>query len=393
MRVRRQISSALIFTSFRCHNPAVNSDGEESSFVPGLKLAEGFFEEEVEPILKSRFPDLPYSAALIGSGSEVLEFDTKMSTDHHWGPRVMLFLSGDDFRSRREPIRVALSNELPPTYLGYSTNFSEPDPEDHGTQLLQPAISGTVNHRVETYTIGGFFSGYMNVDISRKLKSVDWLTLPHQKLRSIVSGGIFHDDLGLQRIRERFSWYPHDVWLYVLASGWARIGQEEHLMGRAGYVRDEIGSGLIGSRLVRDVMRLAFLMEQEYPPYPKWYGTAFARLKSGAKLGPILANVLHSTTWQERESHLCQAYEIIAKMHNDLKITDPVPDKVSQFFGRPFKIIGGEKIAIAIIERVGDPEIVLHAKRSPIGSIDMISDNTDLLEDQLLAGKLKAIYR
>ena len=68
------------------HNP---------QFVPGLKLAEGFFHEEVLPILKAHYPSLQYSAALIGSGSEILGFDTDMSADHHWGPRTVLFLCPD----------------------------------------------------------------------------------------------------------------------------------------------------------------------------------------------------------------------------------------------------------------------------------------------------------
>ena len=58
-------------------------------------------------------------------------------------------------------------------------------------------------------------------------------------------------------------------------------------MGRAGFVNDEIGSALIGSRLVRDIMRLTFLMEREYPPYAKWFGTAFSCLKSGGSLAPV----------------------------------------------------------------------------------------------------------
>ena len=332
-----------------------------------------------------------YSAALIGSGSEVLEFDTEMSADHHWGPRVMLFLPPDDFKSKTDAIRTVLSKELPPAYLGYSTNFSEP--EDNGVQLMQPVSGGPVNHRVATYTLDGFFLKYMNIHIGKQLAPADWLTLPQQKLRSITAGRVFHDDLGLEKIRSCFSWYPHDVWLYILASGWARIGQEEHLMGRAGFVDDEIGSALIGSRLVRDLMRLAFLMEKAYPPYAKWFGTAFSRLKSAKELAPILTNVLHSESWQERESHLCLAYEILAKMHNDLKITEPVSPEVSQFWSRPFKIIGGEKLANTIIARITDPEIVPLTKRSLLGSIDMISDNTDVLEDQSIRTKLKALYK
>lgn len=125
-------------------------------FVRGLTLVEGFFNEAVEPILKSHYPDLSYSAVLIGSGSEVLGLDDEMSTDHHWGPRAMLFLSPDDFKSNRDAIRTVLTNELPAIYKGYSTNFSEPNPEDNNVQLMQPADSDQVNHRVETYTIAWY---------------------------------------------------------------------------------------------------------------------------------------------------------------------------------------------------------------------------------------------
>ncbi len=41
-------------------------------------------------------------------------------------------------------------------------------------------------------------------------------------------------------------------------------------------IGDEVGSALIGSRLVRDIMRLCFLMEQTYAPYAKWFGECSA---------------------------------------------------------------------------------------------------------------------
>ena len=69
---------------------------KKPTFVSGLKLAEGFFQQVVLPILNSHMPKLEYSAALIGCGSEILGFDTEMSTDHHWGPRAMLFLRPRD---------------------------------------------------------------------------------------------------------------------------------------------------------------------------------------------------------------------------------------------------------------------------------------------------------
>ena len=362
-------------------------------FVPGLKLAQGFFHEEVEPILESHYPGLRYSATLIGSGSEVLGFDTDMSVDHHWGPRVMLFLRPDDFKSRRDDIRTTLSSALPISYLGYSTNFSEPNPEDNGVQVLQPVASGPVNHRVEMYTLDGFFLSYMGIQIDRELEPADWLTLPHQKLRSITAGRVFRDNLGLEEIRARFSWYPHDVWLYILASAWARIGQEEHLMGRAGLADDEISSAIIGARLVRDIIRLAFLMERQYAPYAKWLGTAFAQLESAERLAPVLTSTLHAVSWEQRESSLCLAYEILAQMHNELGITEPVSARVSQFWGRPFRVIGGDRFTRAIMQRIKDPQIISLTQRRPIGSVDLWSDSTDLLEDESLRSCLVALYR
>ena len=65
-------------------------------FIKGLKLSELFFNEAVQPILSTHFPQLELSAGRLDFGSEVLGFDTPMSRDHHWGPRVMLFLRKED---------------------------------------------------------------------------------------------------------------------------------------------------------------------------------------------------------------------------------------------------------------------------------------------------------
>ena len=61
-------------------------------FIPGLKLAELFYEEAVKPILEGKFPRLIYAAARLGYGSEVLGYDDEMSRDHDWGPRFTIFL-------------------------------------------------------------------------------------------------------------------------------------------------------------------------------------------------------------------------------------------------------------------------------------------------------------
>ena len=362
-------------------------------FIPGLELSRQFFEQAVRPVVDSSAPKLQYAAALIGSGSEVLGFDDEMSSDHHWGPRVMLFLNETDHVSKRELIDSALRQQLPAAFLGYSTHFSEPDPNDNNVQRLVEGEPGSINHRVEISTLRNYLLSYLNFDIDIEIEPADWLTFPEQKLRTIAGGEVFHDEIGMRRALDRFNYYPHDVWLYLLASGWNRIGQEEHLMGRAGMVGDELGSALVGARLVRDIMRLCFLMEREYAPYPKWFGTAFRQLKCASTIAPHLEAALRSPTWKERESHLVPAYEIIAAMHNDLRITEPLPAESAHFFGRPFKVINligdfSEKIR----SHIKDPEVMRIAASKLIGSIDQFSDNTDLLSDPRRRSLIKALY-
>jgi hypothetical protein len=349
------------------------------SFVPGLHLSRSFFEQAVRPIISNIAPDLKYAGALIGSGSEVLGFDDEMSSDHHWGPRVMLFVSESDISSK-PAIDTALRDRLPTSFMGYPTNFSSPNPDDNNTQLMIEVETGPINHRVDIFTIREYLLAYLNFDIEGEIAAADWLTFPEQKLRSLSSQNIFHDEIGLREVLERFKYFPHDIWLYLLASCWNRISQEEHLMGRAGMAGGEIGSALIASRLVRDIMRLCFLMERTYAPYPKWFGKAFGELKCGADLSPHLESVLRSAGWRERESHLVRAYELVASMHNELGITDERPARAEGFFGRPFKVIelvGG--FSKSIVAKIADPEVKRIAEKGLIGNIDQVSDNTDVV--------------
>ncbi len=176
----------------------------------------------------------------------------------------------------------------------------------------------------------------------------------------------------MEETRRRFEYYPQDVWLYLLATAWTRIGQEEHLMGRAGQVGDEIGSSLIAARLVRDLMRLWFLMEKQYAPYPKWFGTAFSKLQGAAELITIFQKVLKVEAWTERQEYLAQAYEIAAVKHNTLKITEPIGEKRSYFHDRPFLVIGAGQFADAIIARITEPILGKLTGQRLIGSLDQL---------------------
>jgi len=358
-------------------------------FIPGLKLSKYFFEESIEPLMRQAFPGLSYSAARLEWGSDVIGFDTPMSMDHGWGPKMTLFLDENDFPVHHDRLQTYFAHHLPFEIRGFPTNFAEPY-ADGG--VISPKTTHPIHHMITITTPERFFQEYLGVNIHQPLTPEIWLTLPQQRLRTIRAGQIFHDGLGtLEDIRQRFHWYPHDVWFYLMANQWQRIDQDEPFIGRTGIVDDELGSRLIAARLIRDLMALAFLMEKTYAPYRKWFGTAFNQLKSAPTLTPLFDAILNSQDWKERESHLSQAYCRMAEHHNALSITPFINPEVSHFYHRPFLVPHAARFADALLAEISDPNVKCLPPH--LGSLDQLSDNTEVLDDISCCQQLRILYR
>jgi hypothetical protein len=342
-----------------------------TTFIPGTELSRRFYDEAVRPLLRSHFPHLVYAAAHLGPGSDVLGFDTEMSTDHDWGPRFFLFLREEDMHLQSR-IDALLREQLPTVFYGYPVSISQ-------TADAQQSERGVLDHRVNITTLRSMLLDHLDYDLDQPLMPADWLSISSQQLREWTTGAVHHDGIGtLTNLRSHLHWYPTDVWLYLLAAGWHRLAQEEHLMPRAGFVGDELGSALIGSRLVRDVMSLCFLYEKHYAPYPKWFGTAFRQLTCAADITPFLWRATQAATWQAREEALCDAYIFLASIHNAAGITEPLETATRSFFGRPFTVIMADRFADALRAAIGAPDVQRIAAQSLLGSIDQFSDSTDL---------------
>lgn len=365
----------------------------EPPFVPGLELARRFYHEIVQPMLSARCPKLRYSAARIGPGSDVLGFDTPRSRDHDWGPKFDLFLHPDGFADAKAELDRIFQENLPLRFLGYSVRFKEGLEPDGKLSTSLNHDDATGRHGIRILTLESFSIDYLNWRPTTILTHADWLTIPSQHLRTIAVGGVFHDGLGLEEMRATLRWYPKDVWLFMLACGWRRISQEEHLMPRAGEAGDELGSRIIASRLVRDLMRICLLMEKEYPPYPKWFGTAFSRLRCAAILTPLFEQTLNAGDWKERQEALGRAYEEVTKLHNALGITKEVDPRTSQFFERPFTVIWGHRFMDVLKTEINDMWLLKLLAQHPIGSVDQFVDNTDALYPSLRLGFRDGVYR
>jgi hypothetical protein len=357
-----------------------------ASFIPGLELASVYYAEVVRPLLDEEFPLLRYTAARIGHGSEVLGFDSSRSTDHDWGPRLQVFLSdADEAAGLGGRVSDMLTARLPAEFRGYPTVF--------------PRSSAPGAHPSHWVTVAGlrqWLSRALGFDPTRPIGLSDWLSAPTQVLAEITGGEVFHDGLadgaasrgskhrvsGLGAVRAALAWYPRDIWLYVMACQWQRIEQEEAFPGRCAEAGDDLGSAIVTTRLVRDLMRLVLLMQRRYPPYSKWLGTAVARTAAADQLLPALTAAVSAANWPDRERAMSAAYEAAARLHNAIGVTPPVDPAVRPtFYDRPYAVPEAGRFVRALRDQVSAEEV----RQLPlIGAVDQFIDNTDAIGDSAL---------
>jgi hypothetical protein len=339
--------------------------------IQGIELSRRFYGEVVSPWLAREFPSLRHAAALVGYGSELLGFDDAMSRDHDFGPRLQLYLAEADFAMLGRTLADRFADVAPESFLGVRSKIGRP-------VRLEDGACSDERHGLEIWTLRKALDHWLAVDLDFPSDAIGWLGLAEQRLLGLTAGAVFRDDSGaLSELRRQLAYVPDDVWLYKLACQWRRIAEEQAFVGRTGFVGDELGSRVIAARLVRDVMRLAFLIERTYAPYPKWLGAAFSRLPCANQLSPILDRVLAAPDWRLREGALADAYLIGADLHRARGLPGRFQPRIGPYFERPFRVINADEISAAIRAEIRDPAL----RALPmIGSLDQVTDSTPVIE-------------
>lgn len=359
-----------------------------AEFINGMELCRRFFDQAAAPILRNNFPELVYTAGLIGYGSDVLGYDDEISTDHMWGPRFYLFLSEGDIGLSRQIMSI-FSKQLPPEFLGYSVNFSTPDPNDNGIRHSELSTNGTVSPLIFIQTFKDYISGYMGVKNFCSLSATDWLAFSEHKLLSLTCGKLFHDGLNLGAALEKISFYPDDVKLYLIASNWSLIAEEQAFVKRCHDVGDEIGSVLACSRIVERLMRLSFLYCEKYAPYSKWFGTAFKELPVSDEIKTAILNAVAAKDISTRENNIVKAQKLLADLHNSLAITEFVDVEIQNYFGREIKVIFADRIANAAIAALAGTVF----EHFPfIGTMSEVSNFVTLSDNPAYRKNIKSLY-
>ncbi|MBN9418412.1 hypothetical protein ABS71_13535 [bacterium SCN 62-11] len=308
----------------------------------GLELSERFYHEAVRPLLSG----VAHAAGRLGSGSDVLGLDDDVSRDHDWGCRLTLLVEAEQIKRVDE----LLEAELPADFLGFPVRFAT-------------TWDALVRHRAEVASVEGFsLSRLGHIPTS----PIEWLLLPGQSLLEVTAGPVFHDAAGeFTALRERLAWYPQDVWLYTLASGWTQLCQELPLWHRAGGM-------VLQGRIQKHLIHLAFLLEKRWPAYSKWterwlglteFGREFLKLDWEAAL---LA--LH------------------ARLRSLGLVTAPATEP---FFDRGY-ITANSAVAEQLYAHIQDPEVA--ALPRGLGSIEQWCDNSSLAFDHRRRVAAAAVY-
>jgi hypothetical protein len=325
----------------------------------GIALSRCYFEDLVAPLLNQCIPEVRYAAARVGTGSDVLALDDAMSRDHDWGLRLQLFVPDAD----QARVRSALDQHLPTEFRGHAVRFGfSADPSER--------------MRIDVTSVRAFAEQQLGFDPRGTASVVDWLSLTGQAVLEVVSGAVFEDQTGeLTGLRDALTWYPEDIWRYVVACDWQRLDQELPLMGRAGDRGDELGSRVIAARLVDIAVHLGFMLSRAWPPYSKWRGSSFGQLTGCAGIAADLARTLDARHWDDRQAALSDSLAGLARLQQSIGL--PVPQSVVEpFWDRPYVHLN-RSLVPTLLETLNSPEV--RALPAGVGSVEQQSGNVDIL--------------
>ena len=88
---------------------------------------------------------------------------------------------------------------------------------------------------------------------------------------------------------------------------------------------------------------------------------------------------------------MAKAYEVVARIHNGLRITIPLKDEAVPYFGRPYLVVGDERYAEEIRKAITSEEV--NNIKHDFGSVNQFIDSHAQVNNTRLCKRLKELYR
>jgi hypothetical protein len=356
-----------------------------------LELNRAYYRDCVSKIISEQCPDIAekHAAALIGYGSEVLGNDDEFSKRYGWGPRLLLFLTQKDHRQWGYRLLEILQKNVPLTFLGHPTRYTEDGPP-------QPTQNPKAPIGIAITTCKAFLELYLGISrtdlLKNPLPSKEWLLINESQLLRLVSGEVYYDGMGtLTHLREYFSYFPDDVWRYKLAYQWSSLSWDIDLIGYCARRGDALSARIAAARSAERIIGLVFLLNKVYQPgYLKWVHRQFYKLPNlAAEIGPVLEKAM---TDVDCGNTVLSLYPVLDRLieYQSSCLGIPVPD-----YKKPPKLDAGffkyslDEVICGIRDSIHGE---LAALPTTIGAVDQWIADQDLLMVPLQLNLLKPLY-
>jgi len=283
--------------------------------VRGLDLARRFFEQEAKPAMEKHCPEVLKEAAcgLAGQGSECFGYDDEYSRDHHWGPRVMVWLPDIYFAKLDPEIWKRVTKDLPSHFEGFEVVSGLLG----GAGLEPEGISNFLMRAIGRKDLPATFQ--------------DWLDIPEEDFAHVVNGEVWHDGKGeFTKMRDFINgYYPDDVWKRRIAH-WCRYasGMALYAMKRAELRQNTVYYFTAFGRTLKMTMELACMLNRTYFPYDKWLYTTFCQLENLApEMLPLIEEATASDTSWKRRNDICEELHIMLDAYMvEIGLVTPHPE-------------------------------------------------------------------
>jgi hypothetical protein len=318
----------------------------------GFEIAKKCFYDWCLPtVLNKNFPDISKRvAACILWGSQAIDNDDDISTDHGWGPLFDLLLTEEDYNKYGVNLQVCLNGSGKKDYPGYllqpgSRNY-RPEISMRGDEVLEATIN--------VMSIPGFLQKLFNNAYPLQGLS-SWKYLDESILYFCRHGKIFYDPL--QVLTEELKPYKN----YPEAILKRRVYTELRkfcMFGHYNYERivrrnDLVTISICKTGLVNSAMALVMLLNNDYAPYFKWLHAEFLKQPNSAELNLDLMSLMKTDSIEEQ---LLLIKKIEHFIQNSLAGSEYY---CAYFIGKPMSIIYLEDILTAI--KADIPEEILYA--------------------------------
>ena len=245
----------------------------------GLELSRGYYNDICRPAIEEHFKKHINKMAfgLVGDGSECYGFDDEISQDHDFGPRIMVWLSTDDYRQFGTELHKFILN-LPKNYMGYeSVNKSQYGDEREGV-----------------FSITDFFKKITGLDhLPESL--IEWMRIPEVNLSIATNGEVFSDISGkFSNYRALLlAGYPEDVRLKMIAARCMKAAQSGQYNFPRCIKRKEFTAAQVAlAEFINTICSLIYLLNNRYKPFYKWMHRGLNDLSLlGKEISPLLNSI------------------------------------------------------------------------------------------------------